>query len=372
MQCSSCGSTLQPGMATCPTCGAPTLPVTSDSSPYGHDADIAPHVEYSPLVKTPAATPDRQPPATPSGDFTGPVASETQGTAYSSPAYGTAQPPPYPAPQQPFTMVPQPQPAQQSLQPRQSLPAAITILLIVLALLVIGEGGGLVYYTTVFYPSKLHAQATAIAQTVLAQIHTNSPGTTPQDIYTQATSGSPVINDPLTHQEQSFWSTLTQDDGNGGCAFTGGAYHVREADPRHSYYCTAAGIYSNFAFQVQMTIITGDNGGIVFRLDLANAKYYRLRIYQDGAYDILIYVDNTAAHTKFLQQGHIPTFNSGPGQSNLITIIARNTDFYLFVNKKYIATAIDSSYSLGQIGLSVGDYSHPTEVAFNNAQVWNL
>jgi hypothetical protein len=121
-----------------------------------------------------------------------------------------------------------------------------------------------------------------------------------------------------------------------------------------------------------MTIITGDDGGIVFRLDRANAKYYRLRMYQDGVYDILIYVDNTAAHIKVLQQGHISTFNSGPGQSNLITIIARNTDFYLFVNKKYIATAIDSSYSLGQIGLSAGDYSHPTEVAFNNAQLWNL
>jgi hypothetical protein len=360
MQCNSCGSTLPPGMATCPTCGAPTPPVTSASSPYGHDADMAPHVEYSSLVKTPVATSDLQPPAMPSGDFTSPVASETQETAY-----GTAQPPPYPTPQQP-------QPAQQSLQPPQSLPAARTILLIVLALLVIGEGGGLVYYTTVFYPSKLHTQATAIAQTVVAQIHTTSSGTTPQDIYTQATSGSPVINDLLNNQEQSFWSTLTQADGNGGCAFRGGAYHVREADPRRFYYCTAAGIYSNFAFQVQMTILTGDDGGIVFRLDRANVKYYRLRMYQDGAYDILIYTGNSAAPFKVLQQGHIPTFNSGPGQSNLITLIARNTDFYLFVNKKYIATAIDSSYSLGQIGLAAGDYSHPAEVAFNNAQVWNL
>ena len=372
MQCSSCGSTLPPAMATCPTCGAPTPPVTSDSSPYGHDADMALHVEYSSLVKTPAATSELQPPTTPSGDFTSPVASETQGTAYGSPAYGTAQPLPYPTPQQPFTMVPQPQPARQSLQPPQSRPAVITILLIVLALLVIGEGGGLVYYTTVFYPSKLHAQATAIARTVLAQIHTTSSGTTPQDIYTQATSGSPVINDPLTNQEQSFWGTLTQDDGIGGCAFRGGAYHAREADPGKTFHCAASGLYSNFAFQVQMTIITGDTGGMVFRLDSANAKFYRLRIDQAGTYGFLIYTGNTAAPIKFLQEGHIPAFNSGPGQSNLITIIARNTDFYLFVNKKYNTTVIDSSYSLGQIGLSVGDHSNPTEVAFNNAQVWNL
>ncbi len=44
---------------------------------------------------------------------------------------------------------------------------------------------------------------------------------TPQEIYNQATSGTPVIDDSLSTNDTNSW-----DEANGACLFTDGAYHV--------------------------------------------------------------------------------------------------------------------------------------------------
>src|SRR5260370_33670830 len=55
MQCSSCGTTLQPGMTRCPSCGAPVSTDTSDSSPYEEHAGAVPYIPYTPLKEREAA-----------------------------------------------------------------------------------------------------------------------------------------------------------------------------------------------------------------------------------------------------------------------------------------------------------------------------
>jgi hypothetical protein len=81
--------------------------------------------------------------------------------------------------------------------------------------------------------------------------------TTPQDLYTLATSGNPVLNDPLTSPDTNNWDTLTYDL-VGSCGFIGGTYHAIMPQTGYVSLCLAqATNFHNFAFQIQMTFIKG-------------------------------------------------------------------------------------------------------------------
>src|SRR5258708_20163294 len=65
--------------------------------------------------------------------------------------------------------------------------------------------------------------------------------------------------------------------------------------------CFAQGpSFSNFAFQVQMTILQGDEGGVIFRADPVHSKFYLFRISQSGSYDLFVYLHNQGRHAKHL------------------------------------------------------------------------
>jgi hypothetical protein len=213
----------------------------------------------------------------------------------------------------------------------------MTILLAILALLIMSSGFGLIYYSTVYHPNQLHMQATSTAQTLqtrearaTAVANAQATGTAVaianatataqaqataaavatatalQNIYTSATSGTPALNDSLASNTGSSWDEdLAQ--GGGGCGFSGGAYHA-SLDSKGFYFpCVAENTnFGNFAFQVRMTIVSGDAGGLVFRSDRANFKLYLLVFNRDGTYTLLVSKDRT--HNSALAYGNSPTF----------------------------------------------------------------
>ncbi len=115
-----------------------------------------------------------------------------------------------------------------------------------------------------------------------------------------------------------------------------------------------------------MTILTGanqDGGGLIFRSN-GNA-FYRLRIGVNGNYD-LVNQSNSLITTSS------PAIKTGLNQTNVLTVVTRNQQIYLYVNKIYMTTITDSASSSGQIGLFAVSWTTPTDVAFNNAEVWQL
>src|SRR5581483_7587352 len=107
---------------------------------------------------------------------------------------------------------------------------------------------------------------------------------TPQEIYRQATSGSPVLNDSLTGPG-SGWDAGTKAI-KYGCLFTAGAYHVIMQQQGHFVGCFAETTnFSNFAFQVEMTILKGEGGGLLFRAGGTNTFGYRF-FFGRGNYDL--------------------------------------------------------------------------------------
>jgi Domain of Unknown Function (DUF1080) len=277
-------------------------------------------------------------------------------------------------------------------------------MIIVLVLLLIG-GSALIFYATVYVPDKQHADATSTAQTQLtgtavAQVtgtaQTNATSTAQaiitataqanatataivgatatavalQNLYTTATSGNPALNDPLTGNDANNWDEDTA-VGGGGCAFSGGAYHATMPQKGFYFACFAqAATYTNFAYQVQVKIINGDDGGIVFRGDSASYKFYRFYINHNGSYCIDLAQDIN--HVKPLFCNPSSVINTNFNQSNLLTVIAQGSNIYLYVNKQYVASLNDKTYSSGKIGVFVGDETNATDVAFNNAQLWIL
>ena len=159
--------------------------------------------------------------------------------------------------------------------------------------------------------------------------------------------------------------------GGGGCAFSSGSYHASLYKAGLYFPCIARNTnFANFAFQVQMTIIKGDNGGLIFRGNGSTAKYYAFRIDTNGIYDLFSTQDSN--HSTELAYGSSSSFKKNAGQINLLTIIARNSSIYFYINKQYVGNITDSAYHSGQIGFFAEDHTNPTDIAFNNAQVWRL
>ena len=280
------------------------------------------------------------------------------------------------------------------------------IVLIVVLVLILLAGSGLIYFVGVYQPNKMHADATATVNvqntstaqanaqatsnalaTSTAQAHAtatvqasataaaSATVTAYQTILSQATSGTPAMNDQLNAPSSNNWDQLSASNSTqrGSCAYTGGTY--QSSMPTKGYFqpCYAqAPTYTNFAYQVQMTIKQGDEGGILFRADTANSKFYLLRITQSGAYDLFVYIDNQGTHAKNLLSNSTSLFKSGLNQSNTITVVAQGGNLYFYVNGQYMDNVKNATLTSGKIGVFGESNTNSTVVSFSNAQVWQI
>jgi hypothetical protein len=202
-------------------------------------------------------------------------------------------------------------------------------------------------------------QANAATATTQAIVAATVTATIAYNNYVQATSGTPVLDNPLSDKSKgNGWAA-----GSKSCEFSGGAYHVRMSLKGYYEVCYDQPTFSNFAFQVQMTILKGDYGGMVFRTNSKNPFGYRFALGL-GGWCNLVYGSNELAKST--------AFKTNLNQPHLLTVIARGSSISLYIDKQWVATVEDSSASSGGIGLMAGDFSNEADVAFRNVQVWNL
>jgi hypothetical protein len=272
-------------------------------------------------------------------------------------------------------------PRQFNVSPRGSS-KGMMILLISLALVVIvgSVGFAFFYVTTISRQATTNANGTALAQstaTALAHVGTGTPAntvltpSTSQDPYTH--TGTLALNDPLQDNNQNVgWMTGTNQN-NATCAFGGGAYQASQPLDGNFHACFAlATDFSNFVFEVQMTIVSGYSGGIIFRANQANSTFYYFRAGQDGSYDLRVYVDKLIDHSHLLVSGSSPAIHAGYNQPNLIAVAARGSLLELYANQQPIITINDSNYSHGQIGIVAYNQGGLATAVYRNARVWTL
>ena len=119
-----------------------------------------------------------------------------------------------------------------------------------------------------------------------------------------------------------------------------------------------------------MQIIQGDCGGIMFRANPTHTQFYYFRVCQDGTYTLYLYVDDKNADAQTLATGTSSAINTGLSQTNTIAVVANGNQISLYINHAPIAGAVDSSYTIGHIGVAAQAESSQTEVAFSNMKVW--
>jgi flagellar basal body-associated protein FliL len=385
--------------------------------------------EYFPAPYLPptASSPNYPPATTPGSPYPPHTAYPQQQYTATTPAGNYANyPQPVPQAQQDPIFLPQektvyadpsqyaayPQPGQQGLQPppstqqprRRKVSPVVTILIVVLVLLLL-VGSGLIYYVGIYQPKVMHDQATtATAQaqmsatalannqatqaavaslTAQAQATTNAQASATaqvsatasafQNILTSAMSGTQLLSNPLNAQTNNQWDILAPANSSvgGSCAFANGAYHSNMPTKGYFQPCYAGTpTFANFAFQVDMTITQGDEGGILFRADPANNKFYLFRITQNGAYDLFLYNNGQGTQAQSLLSGTVPGFKTGPNLPNTIAVVAKGSTLYFYINGLYLNNVSDGTFASGKIGVFGESSTSPTDVAFANAKVW--
>ena len=119
-----------------------------------------------------------------------------------------------------------------------------------------------------------------------------------------------------------------------------------------------------------MTINQGDCGGLVIRGDDSTGKEYVFDVCNDGTYCFYKYKSNSGSDSITLTSGNSPAIEQGTGQSNTIAVVANGSNFDLYVNDQKIASASDSGYSQGDVGLVANAVSNATIVTFQDARLW--
>ncbi|HLI90793.1 MAG TPA: serine/threonine-protein kinase [Ktedonobacteraceae bacterium] len=239
-----------------------------------------------------------------------------------------------------------------SASPRRSASVRLRVLLVTLLLLLATGSLGSFLLAPRFFPPA-------------------APPGPEQLLYLQATGGMPAIADPLQAQSSLLWTNT--------CTFTGGALHVS----------TSAGVgicnpltvsVDDFAYQVEVTIIKGNMAALEFRStpSLTKSPGYFFFILSSGQCGLILKSRNTLAGTEsdrsLFNRAHCAAIRTGAKQANLLTVIARGSDMYLYINKQYVAHVVDHSAASGFIGVfgGIAGAQGAVDVAFRDLQVWNL
>ena len=116
--------------------------------------------------------------------------------------------------------------------------------------------------------------------------------------------------------------------------------------------------------------VQSEQDGIMFRANTVIGSFYLFRVGVDGKFALDRYNNNRLAAT--LTQGYSAAITAGLKQTNEIAVIAFKGTLYLYINKTFITSIVDTSLSSGKVGVAAVDYQFPTDAEFSNAQVWNV
>lgn len=267
------------------------------------------------------------------------------------------------------------------MPPAKKSNARIIIISVIALLLVVGGVlGGVIYnnhQTTVHNndataTAQIQAQTTGTAQAYAsATVNAQATATYIQTHY--PFSSNLVLNDPL---KDNSGATKYGWDIDTGCTFTNGAYEATERQTNFILPCAAENTnFSNFTFEIQMTIKTGGTGaegGVIFRANMNSYALYILFIDTDGNYSLDLRANSSGNSTRTLKSGQVPNFATGFFQVHTIGIVANGSQIMTYIDQNQVAKVTDATYSSGQIGV-ISDYgSSATTVAYSNAKVWQL
>lgn len=256
-----------------------------------------------------------------------------------------------------------------------------------IVVLVLGLGGTLLAIQATHYrpsaASQVQRPATRITTptgahpTATASVTPDTGSTPPSGINPQSTvdpygAGSTLAlrNDLTSGNNSTPYQWYISPGGQAhGCSFINHTYDISSQGPN---YCAVANTdFANFAYQVQMKIVQGQAGGVIFRANGTASTYYIFEITADGRFFVLR-SDSLQVATVQISAGSRSAIHRGPDSSNTIAVKASGNLLIFYVNATAIAQVTDGHYSTGNIGVIVGQPNDQgvTEAAYTYARVW--
>ena len=234
---------------------------------------------------------------------------------------------------------------------RLRLPRSRVALIAGLVLLLVLVSSGVFYFKYFNFIHKISLLNAGIANPY-------SPGT-----------GTLALNDPLNDNSLGyFWSE--GNDSSEACSFIGNTYYALISSSGHYHYCFPLTInFSNFDYEVQVTLVQGDEAGIVFRVNDTNHTFYFFHVDNQGNYALDVYNQGSPST---LKSGSSPAINQASGQANVLGVVANGSQINLYVNHQQVDSVTDSTLSQGEVGVAVSDNTNTTEATFANARVWTF
>jgi serine/threonine protein kinase len=197
-----------------------------------------------------------------------------------------------------------------------------------------------------------------------------------------------ALTDPYTHQgrflfEDSLmdnsrgnnWYVFSKNSTGGLCIFKDEGYYASQNEEPFNDVCLSqTQNFGDFIYEVQVRIIQGGCGGIIFRENTGDANSYHFYICRGesyaGRYAFDVHVNG---HPKppAPSSGRASTIiKTGLGQSNLIAVVAHGSSFSFYVNGKLLVSNVsDSTLTNGHIGVFA---STATTAVFSDARLWLL
>ena len=204
-----------------------------------------------------------------------------------------------------------------------------------------------------------HTAQTAVVATATAQVLKNIQNT--EATATAITKGTPILNDPLSGQDANNWP----DDGT-NCTCQNNVYFVAANSANSLQPCIAATPqYSNAAIQVDVTLITAADAGLIFRANASQNQFYDFEVTNQGEFYLRYFTDNKPT---FLIQKTASNVIQGASSKNTLLVIANASDFQLFINGTLVGEIHDSTFTSGQVGVAAGTLS----TSSGNANFANL
>ncbi len=268
-------------------------------------------------------------------------------------------------------------PEQQISNHRQGFVSGKGLIMALLVLVLIAGSAGITFYLARTSPpsaptknTPATTQATSVnnATTATATVSPQTPTMTttqppavsnPYPPY----SGTLALNDPLSGNTRGYsWEEGTRDQGT--CTFANGTYQSDIPLVGYFHSCLALSTdFSNCAYEVQMTLVSGSAGGIVFRADRATTHLYYFTVDRNGGYLLKAYYDKVG-HSSVIARGSGISFH----ETELIGVVAQGSTISLYVNRQLIQQVQDGTFMQGQVGVVV----YQGEAIFGSAKIWAL
>lgn len=360
-----------------PSGPSPAFPGTAYGGNLNYGGDAPNYQDNAGAFAAYAPPPSTQPPyysgAQPYAPY--PYGQSDQQETYITPQ---SQPPtPLPPTQLPTQLPPaSPPPARQ----RRSIVRTIILAMIALLIILAAVGGLLIHNNQV---AQDNADATATAQAnATGTAHANASATAFANATATFNAGltaTALVTSPFPRfTSLAFQDPLTTGDTRfptaSACQYQTAGYSVSDAQAGTYQWCRESDSFGDFAFKVNMTITSGDCGGIAFRVvDLHD--FYMALVCSDGTYDVGLFQNGNASWaTNLATRNSTSNIHQGSGQQNVIAIVVQGNTFNLYINDltKDVDTVTDNgnTFSQGQVGLVSDDLTNPTTAVYSNALLW--